>query len=214
MYQPPHFREEHLEAQHALIRAHPFGLLVSAGPNGLVADPLPFVLDAAASPRGTLRGHLARANPHWRDLDGARESLVVFQGVDHYITPSWYETKRETGKVVPTWNYVMVQAYGTVRVIEDRDWLAGQITELTRRNEARRPAPWAVTDAPAAFVESQIRGIVGLEIVISRLEGKWKLSQNRPERDRQGVIEGLSAADDAASGEMAALVAAATKSSD
>jgi transcriptional regulator len=214
MYQPPHFRKEDLEAQHALIRAHPFGLLVSLGPNGLVADPLPFVLDADASPRGTLRGHLARANPHWRDLDGARDSLVVFQGVDHYITPSWYETKRETGKVVPTWNYVMVQAYGTVRVIEDRDWLASQITELTRRNEARRPAPWAVTDAPAAFVESQIKGIVGLEIVISRLEGKWKLSQNRPERDRQGVIEGLSATDDEASTEMAALVAAAEKSSD
>jgi transcriptional regulator len=211
MYQPPHFREEHLEAQHALIRSHPFGLLVSLGPNGLVADPLPFVLDAAASPRGTLRGHLARANPHWRDLDGSRESLVVFRGADHYITPSWYETKRETGKVVPTWNYVMVQAYGTVRVIEDRDWLASQITELTRRNEARRAAPWAVTDAPAPFVESQIKGIVGLEIVISRIEGKWKLSQNRPAQDRLGVIAGLSADDDAASTEMAALVAAAAK---
>ncbi|HVL71502.1 MAG TPA: FMN-binding negative transcriptional regulator [Beijerinckiaceae bacterium] len=194
MYQPPHFREERLALQHALIRRFPLGLLVSAGPSGPMANPLPFVLDADASPRGTLRGHLARANPQWRELAG--EALVVFQGADGYVTPSWYATKRETGKVVPTWNYVMVQARGPVRVIEDEGWLREQIEALTRMQEGARTEPWAVDDAPAPFVAAQIRGIVGIEIEIARIEGKWKVSQNRPEADRRGVAAGLRAEPD------------------
>jgi transcriptional regulator len=191
MYQPPHFREDRLEVQHALIRAHPLGLLVTNGRSGLIANPVPFTLDEAASPYGTLRAHLSRANPQWRDFDPEQEALVVFQGVETYITPSWYEAKREHGKVVPTWNYAIVQAYGRMRVMDDPAWLLKQITAMTSAQEAGRPEPWAVNDAPADFLASQMKGIVGLEIEITRIEGKWKVSQNRPEADRQGVAVGL-----------------------
>lgn len=191
MYEPPHFRNEDSASQAALIRAFPLGLLVSAGPSGLIANPVPFLLDADGSERGTLRAHLARANPQWRDLVGLDECLVVFRGPDSYVTPSWYATKRETGKVVPTWNYATVQARGRPRVIEDADWLRRQIDDLTRMKEAARDAPWAVADAPAAFTEAQIRGIVGIEIPVARFSGKWKVSQNRSEADRSGVAEGL-----------------------
>ena len=193
MYIPPLFREERIEVQHALVRAHPLGLLVTDGPGGLLANPIPFVLDGEAGPLGTLRGHVARANPQWREHDAARDALVVFQGVDHYITPSWYETKCETGKVVPTWNYAIVQAWGRLRVVEDREWLARQIVALTGAQEAARDEPWAVADAPPAFVEGQLKGIVGVEIEIARIEGKWKVSQNRPASDRAGVVGGLRA---------------------
>ncbi|WP_311276758.1 FMN-binding negative transcriptional regulator [Methylobacterium sp. WCS2018Hpa-22] len=191
MYEPPHFRCDDLEAQAALIRACPLGLLVSAGAGGLMANPVPFLLDREAGEAGTLRAHLARANPHWRDLDGLAECLVVFQGPDRYVTPSWYATKRETGKVVPTWNYATVQARGRPRVIEDEAWLRRQIDDLTRMREAGRDAPWSVADAPPAFTAAQIRGIVGIEIPIARLTGKWKVSQNRSEADRAGVAAGL-----------------------
>ena len=145
-------------------------------------------------PFGILKGHVARANTQWRDFRPDTEALVVFQGVERYITPSWYATKHETGKVVPTWNYAIVQARGPLRVIEDRGWLADQIAALTTLQEANRKAPWSVADAPAPFVEAQIKGIVGMEIPIANIEGKWKLSQNRPEADRRGVVEGLRAA--------------------
>ena len=138
-----------------------------------------------------LRCHLARANPQWRDLQAASEALVVFQGVDHYITPSWYATKRETGKVVPTWNYVTVQARGAPKVLEQADWLRAQIEQLTREREAAREKPWAVGDAPAEFLAQQMRAIVGVEIAVTDLRGKWKASQNRNEADRAGVIVGL-----------------------
>jgi transcriptional regulator len=151
MYEPPLHRQDDLAAQHALIRAHPLGLLISHGPSGLLANAIPFLIDAAASRLGTLQCHVARANPQWRDLQTADEALVVFQGADHYVTPSWYETKRETGKVVPTWNYVMVQARGRARVIEDAAWMRVQIEALTRGQEAERAAPWAVGDAPEEF---------------------------------------------------------------
>ena len=146
MYQLPHFREERLEIQHALIRARPLGTLVTAGPGGLLANHIPFLLDdpSEASPLGRLRGHLARANGQWRDLDGddpSREVLVIFQGADGYVTPSWYETKRETGKVVPTWNYAVVHVYGRARAVEDRDWLARQVAELTALREGGRAEP-------------------------------------------------------------------------
>lgn len=208
MYQPPHFREERLEIQHALIRAHPLGLLISSGEDGLLANPVPFLLDAEAAPKGVLRAHLARANRQWQALAAGQPALVVFQGVDTYITPSWYETKKETGKVVPTWNYAIVQVRGPVRVIEDREWLRRQITALTAEHESSRSEPWAVTDAPEDFVEAQLKGIIGIEMTIETIEGKWKVSQNRPLADRIGVTAGLAAEADPRAAEMERLVRA------
>ena len=190
MYQPPAFREDRIEIQHALIREHPLGLLITAGPAGLLANLFPFLLDADGTGKGTLRFHMARANPQWRELEAIEECLVVFQGPQDYVTPSWYATKHETGKVVPTWNYVTVHAWGKPRVMNDA-WLRQQIEDLTQSREARRPTPWAVDDAPADFVEMQMCAIVGVEIQVSRIEGKWKMSQNRPEADRAGVIAGF-----------------------
>jgi transcriptional regulator len=206
MYQPLLHRQEQLEAQHALIRSHPLGLLISHGAEGLEANAMPFLIDSAASKFGTLQAHMARANGQWRALSEAEDVLVVFQGADHYITPSWYATKQETGKVVPTWNYVMVQARGRPRVIEDAAWLRRQIEALTRKQESPRPAPWAVGDAPEAFIDAQVRAIVGVEIEIVEISGKWKVSQNRPAADRAGVVAGLEAMGDEASREMAAIV--------
>ncbi|HEU6443394.1 MAG TPA: FMN-binding negative transcriptional regulator, partial [Microvirga sp.] len=203
MYQPPHFREDRLDVQHGLIRAHPLGLLVTAGKAGPVANLIPFILDEAASPLGTLRAHLSRANPQWRDFDPAQDSLVVFQGTETYITPSWYETKREHGKVVPTWNYAIVQARGRMRIIEDPAWLLAQVAAMTSTQEVARPEPWAVGDAPPEFLAAQIKGIVGVEIEIAQIEGKWKVSQNRPEADRAGVVDGLTEDGDEASLAMA-----------
>jgi transcriptional regulator len=191
MYQPPHFREDRIEIQHDLIRTHPLGLLITAGPGGLLANPLPFLIDSEESPRGTLRVHLARANPQWRELAAIEQCLIVFQGPQQYVSPSWYPTKRETGKVVPTWNYVTVHAWGRPRVIDDAAWLRRQIEDLTHLKEGTQPAPWKVDDAPAQYVASQMKGIVGVEIPIDRIEGKWKVSQNRPQADRAGVVAGL-----------------------
>jgi transcriptional regulator len=191
MYQPPHFREDRLDVQHALIAAHPLGLLITAGPGGLQANPIPFLIDAKASARGTLRAHLARANPQLGELAAVSECLAVFQGPQHYISPSLYPTKQETGKVVPTWNYITVHAWGAPRVIDDAEWLRQQVDALTRHKEQARAAPWNVSDAPDAFVAAQIKGIVGVEIPIARLEGKWKVSQNRPAVDQNGVSNGL-----------------------
>ena len=191
MYQPPHFREDRIEVQHDLIRAHPLGLLITCGPGGLLANPVPCLIYPDASVHGTLRLHLARANPHCQELAAVEECLVVFQGPQQYITPSWYPTKRDTGKVVPTWNYVTVHAWGRPRVIDDAAWLRRQVDDLTLLNEGRRPEPWMVDDAPAPYVVSQLKAIVGVEIPIDRIEGKWKVSQNRPEQDRHGVVTGL-----------------------
>jgi transcriptional regulator len=190
MYQPDHHREDRTSIQHDLIEAQPFGLLISSGAEGLVANGLPFLLQRDHGPLGRLQAHIARANPQWRGLDG-QEVLVVFQGPQAYVTPAFYATKAETGKVVPTWNYVMVQARGTMRVKADPAWLDNQIGALTDRHEAERPAPWQVSDASRPYIEAQLRGIVGLEIAITRLEGKWKVSQNRTEADRRGVADGL-----------------------
>jgi transcriptional regulator len=197
MYQPPAFREDRIEVQHELIRAHPLGLLITAGPGGLIANPFPFLLDPEGSEKGTLRLHIARANPQWRELEAVDECLVVFQGPQDYVTPSWYATKRETGKVVPTWNYATVHAWGRPHVMNDDAWLRRQIEDLTRSRESDRAEPWKVDDAPAEFVTAQMRGIVGVEIVISRIEGKWKMSQNRPPADRLGVIVGFREAGEA-----------------
>src|SRR5450432_1477907 len=207
MYEPPLHGQEELSAQHRLIEAHPLALLISCGASGLLANSLPFLLDAGASPLGTLQVHMARANPQWRDLTPETDVLVVFQGVDHYITPGWYETKRETGKVVPTWNYTMVQAKGRAKVMDDT-WLGQQIEELTRALEQRRAAPWAVSDAPADFIAMQRRAIVGVEIEILDIRGKWKTSQNRNAADREGVVAGLEAMGDDESRAMAKIVRA------
>ena len=195
MYQPPHHREDRLSVQHDLIRAHPLGLLISYGAGGLLANPLPFVLDAPTpeAPLGRLRGHYARANRQWRDLADAPEVLVVFQGPQAYVSPSWYATKRETGRVVPTWNYIQVQVRGRPQLVTDGDWLARVVADLTVRHEADRPEPWAVEDAPADYRAALLRGIVGIEIPVSAIDGKWKISQNRPPADRNGVARGLAA---------------------
>jgi transcriptional regulator len=213
MYQPPHFREEDRERQHALMRAHPFALLVTSGPGGLMANGAPFQLDAGTGPLGTLRCHLARANPQWRECIEGTDALVVFQGAEHYVTPSWYATKRQTGKVVPTWNYAMVQVRGRALAIEDADWLHRQIRALTDGHERSRAHPWAVDDAPADFLASQVKGIVGIEIEIASIEGKWKVSQNRPAADQAGVLDGLSAEETPDAAAMAALVAERVKPS-
>ena len=204
MYRPPAFREDRLEGLHALIETHRLATLVTHGPAGLEANLVPFTLDRTRGQYGVLRAHLARANEQRAALAAGAEALVIFQGPESYITPSWYPSKAEHGKVVPTWNYVVVQARGTPVVIDDPAWLRVQIGELTAAQEAPRPAPWAVGDAPAAYVDAQLKGIFGIEIPIARLEGKWKASQNRPDADRAGVAVGLGAAGAA---DMAELVA-------
>ena len=192
MYLPSHFAEQRPEVLHSLIRAHPLGLLVTLADAGLQANPLPFVLDAdPAGGPGILRAHVARANPLWRETRADVEALVVFQGAQAYVSPAWYPAKAEHGKVVPTWNYVTVQARGTLRAVDDAAWLRGFVTRLTQRHEASRAQPWAVSDAPADYIDSMLRAIVGIEIVLSSLVGKWKVSQNRPVVDRAGVARGL-----------------------
>jgi transcriptional regulator len=193
MYIPAAFLETRLEVMHGLIRAHPLAWLVSSGAGGLAATALPFLVDPGGN--GTLRGHLARANGQWQDLRDS-ECLVLFQGEQGYVTPSWYPSKQTTHKVVPTWNYITVQAWGRPAVIEDPVWLRRLLEDLTAAQEQRRAVPWSPGDAPAAYIASMMQAIVGVEIPIDRIEGKWKLSQNRDEADLLGVIAGLGAADD------------------
>lgn len=190
MYQPASFREERLETLHALIRAHPLATLITAGTGGLIANLVPFIL-VDIGDKGTLRAHVARANDQVEALRSGADTLVVFQGPEQYITPSWYASKKEHGRVVPTWNYVVVQVRGTPRVIDDSDWLKAQVGALTSQQESQRSDPWKVTDAPESFIEGQIRAIIGIEIPILTIEGKWKVSQNRSAADRQGVHDGL-----------------------
>jgi transcriptional regulator len=214
MYEPSHFKIEDRDALFGVIRAHPLGLLVTSGTGGLMANPVPFILHSELGAQGTLRAHLARPNPQWREIGEGAQVLVVFQGVDHYITPAWYASKKEHGKVVPTWNYVTVQARGAARVIEDPLWLRAQLDSLTGTHEralAERRAEhdvWEVGDAPDAFVAAQMRGIVGIEIEIDDIKGKFKVSQNRPEADKQGVFNGLAAQAESESQAMAKLVEA------
>jgi transcriptional regulator len=190
MYLPSHFEEARTEVLHAAIRAHPLGLLVTHGADGLTANSVPFMVDAQPGLHGTLRAHVARANPVWRAAADT-EVLVVFQGPQAYISPGWYATKAATGKVVPTWNYVMVQARGRLRAIEDTVALHALVTRLTDTHESTQRRPWAVSDAPGDYIDSMLRAIVGIEIELSGLSGKWKVSQNRPAADREGVRAGL-----------------------
>jgi transcriptional regulator len=205
MYCPSLFREDRLDVLHAFIREHPLGLLISHGAGGLLANLLPFELKEGSSERGMLKAHMARANPQWRELD-SQAVLVVFRGHDAYVSPSLYATKKETGKVVPTWNYTMVQARGIAKLCDRSEWLDEQIKSLTAGREAGRADPWAVTDAPREYVETQMKNIVGLEIEIATLEGKWKVSQNQPEANRRSVVAGFSA--DERTRDMAELVRA------
>jgi transcriptional regulator len=211
MYLPSHFEETRVEVLRQLIRSHPLGALVTFGDDGLNANHVPFEFDPNPAPFGTLRAHVARANPVWREFSREVEPLVIFQGPQIYITPSWYQTKKETGKVVPTFNYIVVHAYGAMRVIEDADWLRKFVGGLTDRFEASRAQPWAVTDAPGDFVAMQLRAIIGIEISVTRLIGKWKTSQNRPAADQKGVVAGLRESDDAVAQAMAVAVEQNTK---
>jgi transcriptional regulator len=195
-YLPRHFEETRVEVLHDLVRANPLGALVVLGREGLIANHVPFELIAEPAPFGTLRCHVSRANTVWREFSPDVEALAIFQASQAYVTPSWYASKREDGKVVPTWNYAVVHAHGTLQAIEDAEWLRGLVSRLTDRFEAPRDLPWKVTDAPPDFVDKQLRGIVGLEMPITKLIGKWKMSQNRSAEDRAGVVEGLRESDD------------------
>jgi len=211
MYLPPHFEEKRPDALHALLRAHPLGLLVTQSAAGeLAANNVPFMLDPdPAGGPGILRAHVARANPLWREARADVDSLVVFQGPQAYISPSMVPSKAATGKVVPTWNYIMVQARGRLRAVDDADWLRAFVARLTERHEAARPVPWAVSDAPADFIGATLRAIVGIELTLTSLSGKWKVSQNRTPFDRDGVVHGLRSQGGDEAEAMAAAVAGA-----
>jgi len=209
MYIPKQFEELDVEVMHELIRACPLATLVTLSSNGINANHIPLLLSKEPAPHGTLLGHVARSNPMWTDFAKDIEVLAVFHGPDAYITPSWYATKKETGKVVPTWNYAVVHAYGSLRIVDDATWLLAQLEALTTHNEASFPQPWKVADAPHEYIEKIIGSIVGIEIVITKLYGKWKVSQNQPAKNRTTVIEGLQASGTEEASMMAKLVAAA-----
>ena len=206
MYQPPQYREDRIDVLHDLIRAHPFATLVAFGPAGLIGNHLPFVLHEELTDNGVLRGHVARANPLWQSYDRTIDALAIFQGVHGYISPTWYPSKKEHGKVVPTWNYAVVHAYGPLAIIEDAEWLREHVGKLTFQQENKRPAPWAVSDAPGDYIARQLKGIVGIEMPISRIEGKWKVSQNKNDQDRMGVCRGLDSESDGVPTAMSKLV--------
>jgi len=204
MYIPTQFRIEHLPDLHAAIRAARLANLVTIGPDGLIATPLPVLLDDSEGEYGTLYAHVAKANPQWKT--GGQEALVMFMGPDAYVTPSWYVTKQINGKVVPTWNYVAVHAYGPVEFFEDAERLLALVTRLTDHHEKPRAHPWAVSDAPPPFIQSQLKGIVGVRIPITRIEGKQKMSQNRTAEDRAGVKAALAGSDSAVDQMVAAAI--------
>ncbi|MEM7059375.1 MAG: FMN-binding negative transcriptional regulator [Pseudomonadota bacterium] len=206
MFQPPVFREDRVEVMHDLMVRHPFAMLVSAAAGALSADHVPLVLRTDGSEFGMLQGHLSIGNPLYRKAEGEIEVLAAFQGPQTYITPSWYPSKQQHGKVVPTWNYAVVHAHGKLRFQNDPDWLMTHLAELTGRHEAERSEPWAVTDAPQDFMAGQLKGLIGFEIEIRSLDGKWKVSQNRQAQDREGVVVGLQGETDIQAQHMSDLV--------
>lgn len=208
MYLPTHFEEPRIEVMHELMRARPLATLVMQSPDGLDANHIPLHLAAGASPFGSLQGHVARANPLGSKLNENIPVLAIFHGPDAYISPSWYATKKETGKAVPTWNYVVVHAHGTLRIIDDAAWLRAQLDALTTRHEESFPHPWSLSDAPHDYTEKMISAVIGIEIVISKLSGKWKTSQNQPMANQAGVIDGLRSSERDHSTAMAALIEA------
>jgi len=191
MYVPAHFREDRIPILHDAIREYSFGTLITAGERELEASHVPMLLDAAYGSLGTLLGHMARANSQWQRVNSGFRALAIFLGPNAYITPSWYPTKQQTGKVVPTWNYLAVHAYGNISFYDDSSELRDHVGKLTAAHESARAAPWSVGDAPADYIEKMLGGIVGFRLAITKLEGKWKMSQNRSEQDRTGVREGL-----------------------
>ena len=207
MYVPPHFNEPNIEVLHDTIRRIGLATLVTLTADGLIASHVPMLLDPDPAPYGTLLGHVARPNPQARGATPGVHALAIFQGPDAYITPSWYPTKRDNAKVVPTWNYVAIHATGPIEFFPDPDRLRAIVTRLTERQETPRADPWAVTDAPPDYIDAMLKGIVGFALPIARLEGKWKMSQNRPAVDQAGVVAGLAAEGRDA---VAALVTAAT----
>ena len=208
MYIPASFAERDLPVLHGFIDAHPLGALVTATPSGLFATHLPLVLDRTRGAYGTLNGHVARANPHHELAGEASEALVLFTGADAYVTPTMYPSKARDGKVVPTWNYVAVHAHGTLRFVREPAALRRHLEQLTAQHESSRPRPWSLDDAPDGYIDRQLGAIVGVEIEITRLDGKWKMSQNRSAEDVEGVIEGLGASEDPRQREVAELVRA------
>jgi transcriptional regulator len=208
LYLPAHFNETRSEVMHALMRAHPLCTLVTHCDSGLVANHVPVQTLAEPEPRGCIRGHIARANPLWRDYRAGTQALAIFQGPQVYISPAFYPSKVATGEVVPTWNYAVVHASGTLRFIQDAGWLRAFVAGLTTTHEAPRAAPWKIEDAPAPYVDKMLSLIVGFEFSIATLSGKWKVSQNRSQADQRGVIRNLQNADDADSHDIAAMLAA------
>jgi transcriptional regulator len=206
MYMPAHFEETRIDVMHGLVRAHPLATWVVQGADGLVVNHIPFMIDAGRGPHGTLVGHVARANPIWQQLAA---SVAVFQGPQAYVSPNWYPSKHAHGKAVPTWNYAVVHAHGTPRAIEASDELLDIVTRLTRAHEGGQAAPWSVSDAPPEYIDQMLKAIVGIEIPIQRLVGKWKVTQNRSRADRLGTEAGLRQQGDAQSLAMAELVASA-----
>ncbi len=205
MYLPTDFRESRLPVLHALMSAHPLATLVAVTADGIVANHIPLLLEAGAE-HGALRGHIARANPLWKQLADGAEVLAVFHGPEHYISPRWYPSKREHGQVVPTWNYAVVHARGALTWHHDEVWLRGLLEALTNRHESRFAEPWQVSDAPPEYLRKMLGAIVGFDIQLRELTGKWKASQNRSAADVQGVIAGLAALDDPPARAMQALV--------
>ena len=195
MYLPKLFEEKRVDVLHSFVREYPFGALVVMSGNGLDANHLPFEIDTESGPFGTLHCHVSRANPVWRDFSRDTEALAIFQGPNTYITPTWYPSKQETGKDVPTWNYIVVHARGPLRVIDDVHHVRAHLEKLVAKNEAGRPHPWKITAAPEDYVNKQLSLIVGIEMPLTSLVGKWKLGQNRQLRDRQGMLQGLLEAD-------------------
>jgi transcriptional regulator len=211
MYLPKDFNEDRVPVLHEAIRAARLGTLVTMGADGIEASHVPMLVDPEPQPFGTLKGHIARANPQWRRATREVQALAMFLGPDAYITPAWYETKRQSGKVVPTWNYVAIHAYGPLTFYDDADRLLALVTKLTETHEAGRDQRWAVSDAPKDFIAGMLKAIVGFELPIARLEGKWKMSQNRPAADRAGVVAGLTGEGGPEEATVAEIVAAASE---
>ncbi len=205
MYLPHAFRETDVDALHQLVTAYPLATLVTSSDDGLDANHIPMLLDRDPAPFGTLRGHVARGNAVWQHAAGS-EALAIFHGPNVYVSPSWYPTSQQTGKAVPTWNYIVVHAHGRLRIVEDAAWLRAHVEALTRAHESQRSAGWSVSDAPADFIDRMLAGIVGIEMVMTRLEGKAKLSQNRTPEDREAVIEALMRQPDCQSQAVAAVM--------
>jgi len=207
LYLPAHFNETRTDVLRALMRARPLCTLVTQTDSGLIANHLPVQTLDEPAPLGCIRGHIARANPLWREYRSAAQALAIFQGPHAYVSPSFYPSKAKTGEVVPTWDYAVVHASGNLRFIDDPQWLREFVAGLTDTHEAPRAQRWKIDDAPAAYIDKMLKLIVGFEFSILRLAGKWKVSQNRPQPDRQGVIQNLQNAGDADSREIAAMLA-------